>query len=194
MNETSSKPSWMPDRTAAENWALAQADHDLAVALAQFRARFPMVDAGNADPATDDKAHLYLALTATGYADCRDIAEWSRLANDYKLAALPADAAVKKSNATVAARAIYLRAAITRLLTLAGAPVAMIADAGALLTPLCPKGAEQRAKVQKAVLEDPDAGVRGAARKTKSSPGQISNDRKAGRIATPTEGVWSRPV
>lgn len=189
----SSKPSWMPDRTAAQERELAQSDHDIAVAYAQYCKRFPRAPAKTADPSEDDGALIYLAMTATGFAACDTLPEWSQFADDYRGLALPADTAIRKSNPIVAARAIYLRAAITRLLALARAPAAMVADVNSLLAPLCPSGAVKRAKIQKTILENPSLGVRGAASKIKSSPGQISNDRKAGTIATPAGGVWSDP-
>jgi hypothetical protein len=183
----------MPDRERAADWELAQADHDIAIAIAQYCKRFPRVDTDGVDPSTDNDAHLYLVTTATAYAACDNLGEWSLVANDYKITALPENTAIKKSNAIVAARAIYLRAAITRLLLLTGAPPAMIADVGALLAPLCAKGAKQRAASQKAILDDPDGGVRGAAREAKTSPGQISKDRQDGTIVAPTDGVWTSP-
>lgn len=181
----------MPDRDAAEKWMLAQADHDIAIAFAQFCKRFPTVATTAADSGSDENALLYLVMISSGFPACKDFGEWSHYADDYKVAPLPKDVSIKKSSPVVAARAIYLRAAITRLLEIVEAPPFMIEDVKTLLAPLCPKGAVQRAKAQGAILENPNAGVRGAATTTKTSAGQISNDRQAGTLITPTQGVWS---
>lgn len=187
------KPGWMSDRDADQEWTLAESDHDLAVAIAQYGKRFSPSATNNTPDVQDDENNLYHILTACAYAGCDDLSQWRVAASEYWADTLRENIKIKKSEKDVAARTIHLQAAIRSLLKIAGAPEAMSIDIEKLLSPLYPKGAEKRAKAQQAILDHPESGLRGAARISQSSPGQASADRKAGLIVMPAGGVWKTP-
>jgi hypothetical protein len=193
MTERRRRPGWISKNADGKD-SIDRALPEIAVQTALYGAKFPSRVGKDSkgkviDPACDPCGHLYQLVTAQFFRDARTMTDWHCYADEYPKVGISADETIQQSNPNVAARAYYLREALSKLLELAKAPNGMAADLNALLGPLTPEGAEVRAKVQKAILDDPNASLNDIASRTKSAPGQISKDGKAGLLVWPADSV-----
>ena len=187
------RPDWISESGSGSD-SIGRWEPEIAIQMARYGSKFPYrptLDArGNCvDPDSDPRAHLYQLVTAQFFTDVRTIPEWRACAENYPDTAIGSDQAIQQTNPNAAVRAYYLREALTRLLELAKAPEPMKSDLRAMLEYLIPVGAETRAKVQKAILEDPGASLQQIADQTGADAGQISKDGKAGLLIWPADPV-----
>lgn len=187
----SRRPAWI-SKSGSGSDSIGRWEPEIAIQMARYGSKFPhrpTLDArGNEiDPESDPRAYLYQLVTAQFFTDVRTVQEWRACAENYPASAIGSDQAIQQTNPNAAVRAYYLREALTSLLEIAKAPESMKSDLRAMLEYLIPVGAEKRAKVQKAIFEDPDASLQDIADRTGADAGQISKDGKAGLLIWPAE-------
>lgn len=140
----------------------------------------------NLDPDEDDGAYLYKLIQASFFRYVRTVSDWKEQANGYPQTALSQEDLKRTYNDDVRVRAHYLKAALARLLTIVGAPEAMIADLQSILDEHAPRSADLRAEAQLEWCKDPETNVRAIARKQQRDHRQLYKDRNAGLLAKPS--------
>lgn len=165
---------------------LAAVEPDIVVEWTRFVEAYPPTS--NMDPDEDDGAHLYKLIQAAFFRDVRTIHEWKDQADTYPLKALTKEQVGSAQNPDVQVRAHYLKSALTRLLTMVGAPEAMMADMQSILDEHAPRSADLRADAQAKWSKDPETNLRQIARKQARNHGQLYKDRDAGLLIKPSIG------
>lgn len=192
------RPEWISKDEDGKD-SIALSEPDIAAQIARYGNKYPYrpkLDAAGSpiDPDDDPGAHLYQFITAQLFMDARTKQEWDLCARSYPKAAIPAGQSIQQTNPNVAARAYYLREALQKLLELVSVPQPMVDDLRAMLDRLVPRGAEDRARVQRAILDDPTASLNTIAKRTGMSAAQISKYGQVGLLFWPADPVGSDPA
>lgn len=179
------RPEWMPD-DADDGFAeyLAAVEPDIVAEWTRFVEAYP--PRAGVDPDADDSAHLFKLIQASFFRQVETIPDWKDHASGYPLEALSEEELKRTYNDAVRVRGHYLKAALTRLLTIVGAPEAMILDLQAILDEKAPRSADLRAEAQLEWSKSPQTSLRAIASKQKRNHGQLYKDKKAGLLFKPS--------
>lgn len=185
------RPRWISKNEDGKD-SILRSEPDIAVQAARFGNIYPHrptkgLDGHELDPDQDPRAHLYQLTIAQFFAEARTLEDWRSYSESYPSEAISQDQIIQQTNPNVAVRAYYLANALPKLIELLKLPPAMADDLRTMLNPLLPIGAERRANIQKAILDDPLAFLQQIAERTNSDAGQISKDGKAGLIKWPSD-------
>lgn len=186
-------PEWMKGEDGFAEY-LALVEPEIAIELARYREAFPYGPKPGVDPEADDNAYLYLLVMAAFLKDAQSVPEWTSYVGEYPSTELTVKQLELPDSPRVKVRAHYLKHALPRLLSLIGAPPAMVADVVSILDLNRPRGADVRAAAQEELCRNPGASAREIARKlTEARPedakevdhAQISKDLKRGSLVRP---------
>jgi len=133
----------------------------------------------------NDPVRLAALEFAEDYSEARDVSEWQHYAETYPVPPLQAEKLTKFENEDIPIRAYCLEKALRKLMEIAGAPEAMVADFALLMSAHTPNGAEGYARAQEALIDNPTTSITDISTLSKLDRSTIYAQLKKGGLIRP---------
>lgn len=132
-----------------------------------------------------DPDRLAALKLAEDYSQARDVSEWRHFVETYPVPPLQAEKLTKFENEDIPIRAYCLDKALRRLMEIAGAPEAMIADFAVFMAAHTPKGADGYARAQEVLIDNPKTSISDISKLSKLDRSTIHAQLKKGGLIRP---------